>query len=105
MLPIYGRRTRMLTFRHLRRVRAWIVVFKLTTCVALALQTERANTERGATDVPVEPAEHYDRGMARANPGGFRANPGPRTTRRGSREAYLEDNSSPEVLIDTRGLG
>ena len=71
--------------------------------VALALQTERANTERGASDVPVEPAEHYDRGMARANPGLFGANPGSRTT--GSGERYLEDNSSPEVLRKAKGLG
>ena len=72
------------------------------TCVALALQTERANTERGASDVPVEPAEHYDRGMARANPGLFGANPGSRTT--GS-ERYLEDNSGAEVLTEAKGLG
>ena len=71
--------------------------------VALALQTERANTERGASDVPVEPAEHYDRGMARANPGLFAANPGSRTNRSG--ELYLEDTSGTEVLTEAKGLG
>ena len=73
------------------------------TSVALALETERANTERGMSNMSGEPGEYCDRGMARANPGFGVANPGARTTSEGDRG--LKAKVDPTVVMGTKGLG